>query len=542
MGTTLKGKYRLDRVIGIGGMAVVYAATHRNQAEFAVKLLHPELSVREDLRTRFVREGYIANSVKHPGAVRVVDDDIADDGAAFLVMELLEGEDIDGLWKRCGRKMSARSTLAVVAQLLDVLAAAHSKGIVHRDIKPANLFVMRDGTVKVLDFGIARVRDAAVTSDSGTTKTGALMGTPSFMSPEQAQGKTSEIDAQTDVWAVGATLFTLLTGRFVHDGDNPQQVMVRAATQPPASLASLLPEAPAQLVALVDRALAFDKARRWPTAEAMNVALAETHLAMLGSKVSRSALVDLFAQIPAAANDDSTGLDPTQPGTPQPVLATPAFQEAARASPRRSLLWVPVIFAGVLGTAWLVAALTHQLTSPRGAAPPSSALMLRHRCAEATKSTCTNGTRAWCDTEQREIACCAPDLVAAGGKDGVCVCPPGGYDGDAGASGCAVPALVGSQQANRISDAISNLKPVLRGCYDLARVTNASLAGRMLLQVELTPEGRVFRGTVAEGRMASAEVQTCALEAIRMMEFGPPKNGEATIKFPIVFEVGDAAN
>src|SRR5271155_852164 len=133
VGTTLRGKYRLERVLGIGGMAVVYSATHRNQKQFAVKMLHAELSIREDIRTRFLREGYAANSLKHPGAVAVLDDDVAEDGSAFLVMELLEGEVLDRVWDKVGRRMPARVVLAIGYQLLDVLAAAHAKGIVHRD-------------------------------------------------------------------------------------------------------------------------------------------------------------------------------------------------------------------------------------------------------------------------------------------------------------------------------------------------------------------------------------------------------------------------
>src|SRR5580700_3347270 len=100
LGTTLRGKYRLERVLGIGGMAVVYAATHRNQKQFAVKMLHAELSIREGIRARFLREGYAANSVKHPGAVAVMDDDVAEDGAAFLVMEMLEGSSVEEIWNK----------------------------------------------------------------------------------------------------------------------------------------------------------------------------------------------------------------------------------------------------------------------------------------------------------------------------------------------------------------------------------------------------------------------------------------------------------
>src|SRR5580698_4303989 len=103
VGTVLRGKYRIDRVLGVGGMAVVYKATHRNQAEFAVKMLHPELSIRDDIRSRFLREGYAANSVKHPGAVLVVDDDVAEDGSAFLVMELLDGIGCEEAWERAGQ-------------------------------------------------------------------------------------------------------------------------------------------------------------------------------------------------------------------------------------------------------------------------------------------------------------------------------------------------------------------------------------------------------------------------------------------------------
>src|SRR5580704_12385213 len=126
IGTVLRGKYRIDRVLGVGGMAVVYAATHRNKKRFAVKMLHPELSTREDIRTRFLREGYVANSVEHPGAVAVMDDDVAEDGAAFLVMELLDGVGVEQLCEKRGNRLPVSAVLAMSYQLLDVLAAAHS--------------------------------------------------------------------------------------------------------------------------------------------------------------------------------------------------------------------------------------------------------------------------------------------------------------------------------------------------------------------------------------------------------------------------------
>src|SRR5262249_24681544 len=156
-----------------------------NGRRFALKMLHPELSIRRDIRKRFLREGYIANAVDHAGAVAVLDDDVTEDGAAFLVMELLDGQTADAILARTGR-VPERAVLALAWEPLDVLASAHAKKVVHRDIQPANLFVTRAGEIKVLDFGIARLRAA---ESSSATSSGIAMGTPAFMSPEQALGR-----------------------------------------------------------------------------------------------------------------------------------------------------------------------------------------------------------------------------------------------------------------------------------------------------------------------------------------------------------------
>jgi serine/threonine-protein kinase len=277
LGTVLRGKYHLDRILGVGGMAVVYRATHRNQAVYAIKMLLPEHSANENIRRRFLREGYAANSVKHPGTVRVVDDDISEDGAAFLVLELLDGIAGDRLAARMGGRLSLAATCALALQVLDVLEAAHEKGIIHRDIKPANLFVLRDGTVKVFDFGIARVRETLAGGPGGTHTTGGgmLLGTPAFMAPEQAIGQASEVDARADLWGLGATFFALASGTTVHEGDSGQQLLVSLVTRSPRSLAAALPDAPSLIVEIVDKALAFDRDRRWSSAKAMRQALEE---------------------------------------------------------------------------------------------------------------------------------------------------------------------------------------------------------------------------------------------------------------------------
>jgi serine/threonine-protein kinase len=331
LGSVLRGKYRLDSVLGIGGMAVVYKTTHRNQAEFAVKMLHPELSLREDVRVRFLREGYAANSVKHSGVVRVVDDDVAEDGAAFLVMELLHGMGCEDLWKHHGHRLPANIVSAIGIQLLEVLAAAHAAGIVHRDIKPANLYVTSEGTLKVLDFGIARAREAMSTGASATG-TGMLLGTPAFMAPEQAKAKSREIDGQTDVWAVGATLFTLLSGALVHQGENGPQILVKAATEHARSVATAVADLPAPLVSVIDNALAFDKARRCASARAMRDALDQAYRMSFGGAPPR----ELLARAVATEAHDYATLrrhPVTMPaGQPQVVVTRIAEDTRARGS------------------------------------------------------------------------------------------------------------------------------------------------------------------------------------------------------------------
>ncbi len=283
IGSTLRGKYRLDRVLGVGGMGAVYVATHRNNKQFAIKMLHAEISMHESVRSRFLREGYVANSVKHPGAVAVLDDDVAEDGAAFLVMELLDGSAVDEVWTRYARRMPVPLVLSIGDALLDVLTAAHANGIVHRDLKPANLFLTNDGALKVLDFGIARLRDDAGAS---ATVSGAMLGTPAFMSPEQALAKAGDVDAQSDVWSTGATLFTLLSGELVHEGENAPQLLVNVATKPSRSLAGLAPDVPKPIVDVIDRAIAFEKKDRWPSAQAMREALHKASIEGLGTPIA----------------------------------------------------------------------------------------------------------------------------------------------------------------------------------------------------------------------------------------------------------------
>jgi serine/threonine protein kinase len=193
----------------------------------------------------------------------VFDVDVSDAGEPYLVMELLEGESLQNRHDRV--PVDPPTLLGFVDQLLDVLAIAHDAGIVHRDIKPDNLFIDKRAGLKVLDFGIARVRHA--TAMIVRTKTGSALGTPSYMPPEQMTGL--DVDHRADIFAVGATMFELCAGRPIHVGDNPQMLVAKIMTEQAAPLASLAPQLSPHLCAVVDRALAFDAADRYPDARTM---------------------------------------------------------------------------------------------------------------------------------------------------------------------------------------------------------------------------------------------------------------------------------
>jgi serine/threonine-protein kinase len=275
VGRIWASRWRLDAVLGMGASAAVYSATHRNGDRVAIKVLHPEYAFHEELRCRLNREAHVANLVSHPGASRVLEHDMTENGEIFVVMELVEGETLASYMKRHRGGVDSRLALRITLLVLDVLAAAHEKGIAHRDIKLENVMITRRGEVKVLDFGIARMQDG-------------------FLTPERGQGKLDEIDAQSDVWSVGAILFQLLTGippRLPRG--TPSE---GAALEPAPRLEASFELASPELIEFVDRALAFDKKDRWRSAGQMRDAL----LRILGRTTRyRQRITTSFAPPPA---------------------------------------------------------------------------------------------------------------------------------------------------------------------------------------------------------------------------------------------------
>jgi eukaryotic-like serine/threonine-protein kinase len=373
VGQTLRGKWRLDALIGVGGMAAVYAATHRNGSRAAVKILHAELSTSPEVRGRFTREGHLANAVGHEGAVKVLDDDEADDGSLYLVTELLDGETLEERRLRFDGHLQEDDVLSVADQLLDVLAAAHGKGIVHRDLKPENIFLTRAGQVKVLDFGIARLRELS-TGSSTATKTGSAMGTPAFMAPEQARGLWGEVDGRSDLWAVGATLFTLLSGHLVHDGRTPNEVLLSAMTKPAPPLASVAPGVGPAVAHLVDRALAFDKAKRWPSAARMQDAVRHAYHDRNGRPITTSPRLTVPETVPdRTVGATANAVAAKQPTTARPVASSQigARLAALSAAPGRVVVAVAAGAVVIVGILWAAAG-THRDESAAASSIPSA--------------------------------------------------------------------------------------------------------------------------------------------------------------------------
>ena len=382
VGLVFNQKYRLGRLIGSGGMASVYEATHRNGHRVAIKVLHRHIAANGDLRARFLREGYVANKVGHPGAVRVLDDDTAEDGSVFLVMDLLEGETLDARARRLGGRLPAQEMCTLAFQTLDVLAAAHDKGIVHRDVKPENLFLTVEGALKVLDFGIARV--LLETPEKQTaTRAGALIGTPAFIAPEQALGQSARIDGQTDLWAVAATMFAMISGRFVHEAETTAEMLIRAGSVHARSVLAVVPDLPPRIANVIDRALSFSKEARWADARIMQSVLEDAYQFSFGAPIPEG------RDSSRAPSSSAAAFAPTvDAGAPTEHLAFPLMPSSQRTSTTNGVAqeeirlpvriqWGP-LFLAVAVLAGVVAgavAIERKLDPARSAAapPPSAA-------------------------------------------------------------------------------------------------------------------------------------------------------------------------
>jgi serine/threonine-protein kinase len=272
-GDIISGKYRLVRLIGDGGMGSVFEARHQVLGTpVALKFLHAELARRPGLAARFLQEARVSASIQSPHVARVTDVDQTADGAPYLVMELLLGESLQALLDR-GRKLPQGQAIDFGVQIAAGLEAAHAIGVVHRDLKPDNVFITPSTAgpvLKLLDFGIAKLKTGEY--QKGLTRPGAVMGTPEYMAPEQLYA-ADQVDARADVYSLGAMLYEMLSGERPAYGQDAAGIIAQVATGKVRRLSELEPSLPPNLVDIVHRAMAADRAQRFGAAAELRGAL-----------------------------------------------------------------------------------------------------------------------------------------------------------------------------------------------------------------------------------------------------------------------------
>ena len=370
----LPGGWRLDRLVGLDDTAARYAATHADGRRSSVRVLHLELAGEGPAKARLLREARLLAWVAHPGVPALLGEGTADDGAAFLVTEVLEGATLKVIAAaKPDRRLAPAEVLAIADQALGALAVVHAKGIVHCDIKPEKLFVTRDGALKLLDLGSARVRAAA----QNPTEAGTL----AFASPEQAQGEWESVDGRSDLFSLGATLFCLLTGRFVHGDLKGSQELLAAATKHAPKLQSISPGVPPPVGGVVDRALAFDRDQRWADAAGMQAAV------RAATRIVGGAAPDLAAMLPKIVDEASIGEPSTSArpldGGPNATVVTfdaptaaplPFAAGAARVPASPSLrASSPALPTGTIAAGFATPLAAVPFATP-GAAPPTAPL------------------------------------------------------------------------------------------------------------------------------------------------------------------------
>jgi len=520
-GTVVGGKYRIIAALGRGGMGRVYRATHVDTGgEVAVKVLLDQEAASPDAAKRFRREAQNAASLSHANTVRVTDFG-EDGGQLYLVMELVDGEALDGLLRREGA-LPWRRVTAIAAQVLKALWEAHDhpRTIIHRDIKPANILVSQQpgqpDFVKVADFGISR----ALTEGTEQLTQGVL-GSPLTMSPEQWLSET--IDPRTDLYSLGCTAYQMLAGRPVFNATSAMSMGHYHLHEEPVPLRDLAAaDTPAPLVAWVERMMAKQRDDRFASAkealEALQAVSANPEAAVDAAPAARmprhylvgAALVIGVAAIllawplPKPADPESVGAQP-EPIAGDASSTTPAPKPAGLE-----------------------------------AQPP-----IRRRCTdEGALATCTDKDHhAWCGaSDTKPIACCAEGMVPAPDGDGICMCAPGGTRHAAAArSGCQLlPSDAAADAARRkaVGATVRRRMKAIKACYERGLAKNAQRPpqGKVVVSWQVGPLGRVYGARVKQASFPDPTVQRCVLDVVDAIRFKPPLDGWMRITYPFILK------
>lgn len=343
IGSTLNDRYKITRKLGEGGMGLVYEGQHLLiQRRVAIKMLHAQFATNVEVVERFRREAIAATSIRHPHIVEVIDMGTAPDGAAYMVLEFLDGRDWSDDIEKTGPQPLGK-VVRIMRMICDGLQAAHDNRIVHRDLKAENVYLAKHGAdrdyVKIVDFGISKMLDEAQEQEKNhsLTKTGAAMGTPYSMAPEQMKG-AKDVDHRADIWALGIMFYRALTGYYPFDAETFPMLAVSVLTADPAPLSTYRSDLPPQIQPIVSRLLAKAKEQRFQSATELREALSPFETVTTAPvTVTHPSGMALAATITPATPATAVGMPPTAPmpptalaqATPTPALTSPIAPPAA---------------------------------------------------------------------------------------------------------------------------------------------------------------------------------------------------------------------
>jgi serine/threonine protein kinase len=533
------GRYRVDALLGQGGMGAVYRAHDTELGrDVALKLVVDEQN--PELVKRIRKEARAASAFAHPNVATIYD--VSEhEGRPFIVMELVEGQSLRRLLAEGA--MTATQKLAVMKQVGRALAAAHDRGLVHRDVKPDNVVVRSDGVAKLLDFGIAKATARAVdtsapTEDAGSlTKTGTAVGSPAYMAPEQIQNRN--VDERADQFAWAVTAFEIFAGEL--PWKNKGSVFEVAA--------SILHEEP-------------------DTLDVESLGVAPETATVIARALSKSAS--------ARFDDMHALLDALEPAAAEEAQAATAAVPLSRL-PKKSLPMMPISLglASLLGGYILLQHLKtyddapppkstavmlglndeatrreqealHTLV-PKGSTPGSSSAATSVASVPASPSSppivrckveptppCAKDNLAWCDAAGKKLACCGDGLVAR--LDGRCECAPGGARSKAlQDGGCAVADTKSNEKIQRY---IRSHFGELRKCYEAAQLKAPKITGKIGARFRISPEGKPYDVSISQTDVPDPEFQECFIRKFASFQFAPPPDGDLEIEYPIVFNDG----
>jgi serine/threonine-protein kinase len=371
IGTVLGDTYRLERMLGEGGMGAVYEAAHlRLERRFAIKVLIPEVARNQAALKRFEREARVTSSLGHPHIVEVIDFNTSEDGHPYLVMERLEGESLaERLTRRV--RLELPEVSSILRQATSALQAAHERQIIHRDLKPENIFLCRRGAlddyVKLLDFGLSKVLGA----QSELTQVGSLLGSPSYMSPEQAEERADQVDARSDLYSLATVAFEMLTGEVPFSAQTIPSLLYKIAHEPPPSLLSARPDLSQELDDVLQIALRKRREERHATIAELWQALATCFEREAVKYVERTEIHHTAWPEAVAPEETTIPREPVPPPLQAPAESTGARPAVRSPAGQRSAPRSRAAVLGLAGGAILVGAgLGHLLL---GGAPTTSA-------------------------------------------------------------------------------------------------------------------------------------------------------------------------